>query len=190
MINKGIRTYKTSIYHPSSNPAKRVLREVGRILRTYCQDDHKKWSEYISDTETFLNLSHHNTLGVCPYQMMFLKPPPRDITKIIQFPEEPDEEIDITRIYNRILHKTELRKKRQSKTGVHPIKYNVGEKVLIRNQQQPSSIEGIAKKLLLLHTGLYVINKDNGNNIYVIVYSSTNRIKGTYNETEMRKYLE
>ena len=41
MINKGIRTYKTSIYHPSSNPAERVLREVGRILCTYCHD-HKK----------------------------------------------------------------------------------------------------------------------------------------------------
>ena len=63
-----------------------------------------------------------------------------------------------------------MRKKRQSKTGVHPIKYNVGEKVLIRNRQQPSSIEGIAKKLLLLYTGLYVINKDNGNNTYVILY--------------------
>ena len=38
MLNKNIKTYKTSIYHPSSNPAERVLREVGRILRTYCHE--------------------------------------------------------------------------------------------------------------------------------------------------------
>ena len=36
LLNHGIKTYKTSVYHPNSNPAERVLREVGRILRTYC----------------------------------------------------------------------------------------------------------------------------------------------------------
>ena len=39
----GIKTYKTSVYHPSSNPAERVLREVGRILRTYCHDKQREW---------------------------------------------------------------------------------------------------------------------------------------------------
>ena len=34
LLRKGIKTYKTSVYHPSSNPAERVLREVGRILKT------------------------------------------------------------------------------------------------------------------------------------------------------------
>ena len=66
MANRGIKTYKTSIYHPSSNPAERVLREVGRVLRTYCYDNHKKWGEFISETETFLNIAHHETIGVTP----------------------------------------------------------------------------------------------------------------------------
>ena len=38
LLKLNIKTYKTSVYHPSSNPAERVLREVGRILRTYCND--------------------------------------------------------------------------------------------------------------------------------------------------------
>ena len=38
LLELGIKTYKTSVYHPSSNPAERALREVGRILRTYCHD--------------------------------------------------------------------------------------------------------------------------------------------------------
>ena len=97
MLNKGIRTYKTSIYHPSSNPAERVLREVGQILRTYCHDNHKKWVEDISNTETYLKLSYHETLGICPYQLMFLKPPPQE-TEIIEFPEEQEEEIDMAYI--------------------------------------------------------------------------------------------
>ena len=32
LLKLNIKTYKTSVYHPSSNPAERMLREVGRIL--------------------------------------------------------------------------------------------------------------------------------------------------------------
>lgn len=38
LLNMNIKTYKMSVYHPSSNVVERVLREVGRILRTYCHD--------------------------------------------------------------------------------------------------------------------------------------------------------
>ena len=99
MLNNGIKTYKTSVYHPSSNPAERVLRDVGRILRTYCNDNHKSWSEYISTTEVFLNLAYTETLGISPYQMMFRKPPPREITGIIELPEIPEEEMNLSLIH-------------------------------------------------------------------------------------------
>ena len=48
LIHLGIKTYKTSVYHPNSNPAERVLREGGRILRTYCHSQQRKWEEYLS----------------------------------------------------------------------------------------------------------------------------------------------
>ena len=67
LITLGIKTYKTSVYHPSSNPAERVLREVGRILRTYCHNQQRKWQEYLSATEEFLNLAHHPAIGTTPY---------------------------------------------------------------------------------------------------------------------------
>ena len=122
--------------------------------------------------------------------MMFNKPPPRQITKIIDFPEMPSEEVDVTRVYNRILHKMELKKKRRDKRGTPEIKFEVGEKVLVRNRQQPSGAEGIMKKLLLLYNGPFLINKDNNNNTYVLVSPNTKKIKGTYNITEMKKFHE
>ena len=57
LLNGGIKTYKTSVYHPKSNPAERVLCEVGRILRTYCHKEHRYWSKYVEAAETFLNLA-------------------------------------------------------------------------------------------------------------------------------------
>ena len=145
-------------------------------------------SSYIKQ-KPFLDLAYHETIGVTPYQMMFSKPPPREITDIIKFPEGPEEELNLTRVYNRILHKIELRRRKQDKTGRHIIKYEVGEKILIKNRQQPSGAEGIAKKLLLLYNGPFLISKDNQNNTYVIIEPNTNKIKGTYNQTEIKKIL-
>ena len=122
--------------------------------------------------------------------MMFSKLPPREITKLIQFPEGPEEELNLTHVYNRLLHKLETRRKKQNATRKNIIKYTVGEKILIRNRQQPSSSEGIAKKLLLLYVGPFVISQDNQNNTYVVSDPISNKVKGTYNQTEIKKYYE
>ena len=72
--------------------------------------------------------------------MMFAKPPPREITDIIKFPEIPEEEMNFTQVYNRILHRIELKRRRQESNGIPKIKFEVGEKVLIKNRQQPSGM--------------------------------------------------
>ena len=51
-------------------------------------------------------------------------------------------------------------------------------------------MEGIAKKLLLLYTGPYIITKDNGNNTYQISNINTRKIKGVYNQTSIKKFYE
>ena len=45
------------------------------------------------------------------------------------------------------------------------------------------------KKLLLLYLGPFNVIKDDGNNTYVLMDLNNNKIKGTYNVTEM-KYFE
>ena len=66
----------------------------------------------------------------------------------------------------------------------------MGDKVLLRNRELPSAIEGIAKKLFLLYTGPYTVTKDNMNNTYEIQDPVTRRIKGNYNQTSLKKYIE
>ena len=67
LLNQGVKSYKTSVYHPSSNPAERVLREVGRILRTYCHNQQRRWSEYLSSAEEYINISYHQAIDDTPY---------------------------------------------------------------------------------------------------------------------------
>ena len=54
---------------------------------------------------------------------MFSKLPPREITNMIQFPEGPEEELNPTHEYNRLLHKMELRRKKQNTTGKNNTEY-------------------------------------------------------------------
>ena len=140
LIEHGIKTYKTSVYHPNSNPAERVLREVGRLLRTYCHEEQKRWHEYLASTEDFLNLSYHNTIEESPYTVMFERPPPREIKEIISFPSEPEYQFEGTKFYNRVLEKTEQQRKKYIQSQPKAIKYKVGEKVLVRNRELPSTI--------------------------------------------------
>ena len=189
LLSAGVKTYKTSVNHPSSNPAERVLREVGRILRTYCHQEHRTWNEYLEATEPFLNLPFHETIGASPYRIMHNKPPPREITSIIQFPSMDPEEFSITTVHNRILHRAEMRRKREGEIRNKNIKYNIGDKVLLRNRQLPSSLEGLTKKLLLLYQGPYVITKDNKNNTYELTTVETTKIKGNYNQAEIKEIL-
>ena len=58
--------------------------------------------------ETFLNLAYHDTIGASPYQVMFNRPPSREITSMVQFPPMGQKEFAITALHNRVLHKAEL----------------------------------------------------------------------------------
>ena len=154
LITLGIKTYKTSVYHPSSNPAERVLREVGRILRTYCHNQQRKWQEYLSATEEFLNLAYHPTIGTTPYTAMYEKQPPREIQEIIEFPVKHEYKFNRMKFYNKLAEDQERRHKKYQKAIKKVINYEVGEKVLLKNRELPSTLEGITKKLLLLYTCL------------------------------------
>ena len=66
------------------------------------------------------------------------------------------------------MEKIEKQKTKYSQNQTKIINYHLGEKVLIKNRELPSTFEGIAKKLLLLYVGPYIITKDNGNNTYEV----------------------
>ena len=62
-----------------------------------------------------MNNDYHDTIGTSPYEAMFNQPPPRQITKLVEFPEQEARDYKHLEITNRILHKAELRKQLQMK---------------------------------------------------------------------------
>lgn len=59
----------TSVYHPRSNPAEWVMRELRRLFRTYCSENHTEWPRYVSHIEWVLNNAVHESTGFTPSEM-------------------------------------------------------------------------------------------------------------------------
>lgn len=58
-------------YHPANNPSERVMKELGRILRTYCYDKHTTWSTHINNIEECFNNSVHFSTSFTPEELIF-----------------------------------------------------------------------------------------------------------------------
>ena len=127
------RQYKTSVYHPNSNLVERVLREVGRILRTYCFDKHQKWNDNITQTESFITLAYHEAIQDTPYTIMHERLPPREISEIIKFPNNPAYQFDNVRFHSKLNEQVEKRRKKYKIVQQKIIQYKIGDKVLLKN---------------------------------------------------------
>jgi hypothetical protein len=68
----GVSVTTTSVYHPQSNQAERVIRELGRFFRTYCHQSHTEWPHYVNYIEWVLNNTIHESTGFTPNEI-FLK---------------------------------------------------------------------------------------------------------------------
>jgi hypothetical protein len=63
----------TTPYHtlPASNPVEKVMREIGRICRTHCQNEHSTWPAIVPRLMTWLNMTVYDSTGYTPYQIQF-----------------------------------------------------------------------------------------------------------------------
>ena len=71
----GIKVLYSSIRHPQSNPVERTMREIGRIFRIYCSEQHTKWASYVNFVQDCLNYTTHQSTGFTPYTLHFNKDP-------------------------------------------------------------------------------------------------------------------
>ena len=142
----------------------------------------------VSKAEEFINLANHDSNGVMPYEAMHKKRPPRIIESLVDFTwfTQPQKGIQVI-MESRVKVKAEERARRQYKKRYKQVNYQIGELVLVRNRQLPSSKKKLMRKLFLCYVGPYIIDTVNNNNTVVIKYQD-GKVKGTYNINQLRPY--
>jgi transposase InsO family protein len=64
-----IKVRYTPIRNPESNPTERVMRELGKYFRIYCEETHRKWPELVPNIQDWLNSSVIATTGYAPVEL-------------------------------------------------------------------------------------------------------------------------
>lgn len=114
MNELGITVTFSTIYHPQTNPVERYNREIGRILRTYCNDQQSKWPNMLGMVKEWMNKKKSEVTEETPFEVMFKKKANHQIHKIISYPDQPDTDKNIIcLVADRIKTKAEKRKTRK-----------------------------------------------------------------------------
>ena len=180
-----IKVLFSSIRHPESNPTERVMREIGRMCRTFCSANHTAWANHIGKIQDLLNITTHHSTLCTPQELHFGKPIENEISKFVNFPEKPkvDQKYLITFARENMLKNFKRRQKMQKPSTV---KLDVGDLVLLRTRHLSNALDKTTRKFFHLYEGPYNIAKALGKNAYLL--KDENDEVGIYNRKNLRKY--
>lgn len=189
---EGIQICFSSIRHPMSNPSERIMKELGRLFRTFCHNKHTTWIDLVPKINTWMNVVTHSSTGFTPYEMHNGVKPPRELAKLFDFPSD---EIEIGQEQRLVLAREHMQKaanvrKRYHDQKGHLVTYAVGDLVLLKNPHMSSAINKEIKKFFHLFTGPYVVQKVLGKNAYLLVCPKSGKELEIYNVNNMQPYVQ
>lgn len=186
----GIPPTMTTVYHPQSNPAERIMRELGRLFRTYCYENHTDWPHYVRYVEWVLNNTVHEATGHTPQELFLKVERYNPFSAVVSFPLRVplEEKSKLTMAREIQLSHAERRKRRHDQKGP-PTSFVIGTQVLVRTHRLSSTIDRTINKFFLLYEGPFKIIKRTAENAYTVVDPVTEKIRGTFNVVHLRRYL-
>lgn len=191
LLALGVPPTMISVYHPQSNPAERVMRELGRMFRTYCHENHFEWPRYVSYIEWVLNNTVHESTGYTPQELFLSIEQYNPLGNVVSFPIRfpLSQRTKLTMAREIQLTHSERRRRRHDKQGT-PTSFAVGTLVLVKTHRLSSSVDKCIKKFFLLYEGPYVITGHSKDNAYTLADPDTYRNIGTYNVIHLRPFHE
>lgn len=187
LLWNGVDIVYSSIRHPQSNPVERCMKEIGRLLRTYCHQQHGSWAEAVPLVNEFLNMQIHSSTGFAPSELVENTAMREPLARSIVFPPsaEPVREDRLRIVREKLRVEAEKRKRQQKEREVV---FAVGDSVLLRVAERSQFIKKETKKLFLLYEGPFVISRAQGPNAWELVGTSDGKIKGTYNSYLLKPF--
>jgi transposase InsO family protein len=195
LAEEGIQIRYSSIRNPQSNPAERIMRELGRMLRAYCHENHSSWVKWLPKIANWFNVTIHSSTGYTPYEVQFGQRPTDEIQQLLQPRQNSASASQVpaaaqVRVYARQnMRRAANARKRAADTSAETVQFAVGDKVLVRAHRLSSSIDKVAAKFFLLYEGPYSVSKVLGSNAY-LVRDGEGQELGPYNARSIELFRE
>jgi transposase InsO family protein len=187
---ENIQPVHSTVRHPQSNPSERVMRELGRMIRTYCHEHHTQWSDYLSTIESWINVTVHASTGMSPTMLHFGKQPQQAIHDLLNTP--PSAQVSPSHDDLIVLARDKMKRESMTRQRRHDSNHKcetlkVNDLVLLKTHSLSSAIDKTIHKFLLLYKGPYKVGKLVAPNAYQLLDMSGNNV-GTWNIVHLRKY--
>lgn len=189
--DKGIKPGFTSINHPASNPVERVMREIGRMLRTYCHAHNQGWVKVLHEIEECMNSIPHDSTGVSAIKIISGEEPKRNFDRVLSilWPNVRSEEDLLDKVRERLRSRADRRKIVFDRC-VRKIQFKVDNLVLLKRINLSKKEQKISAKLQLLYEGPYKIVSLPFRNVAQLVHPVSGKIRGNYNFALLKPFKE
>jgi hypothetical protein len=181
------------IRHPQSNPSERVMRELAKFCRIYCEKAQRKWPELISHMEEWMNTTVSGSTDYCAVELMFDETKPDLFRKALNKARDqlpPDERLEgkILHAYAKMKMKA-YERKRKRKTGTTRWEPKLMDKVLLRSQPVSDAARGITSKFIRPYNGPYQITKVCPPSMFELS-DMTGKLRGRFNKQSLKPFLQ
>ena len=186
----GVKLVFSSVRHPQGNPAERVMRELSRLFRTYCSDNHTGWAKAMKSFGDMINNVVHESTGFAPIQLHFGKVPSSPFRELFVYPS-PDVHVDPNASY--LLALDNLRSRAALRAGravVNKVehRWQPGDLVWLRANPIPQDTSLQTRKFFPLYEGPYSVKKQVATKTYVLYHKDSERERGTFHAIHLRPY--
>ena len=186
-----IKLLFTSVRHPSSNPAERVMRELNRLFRTYRSQDHKSWARDIPRFQRYINQVTHESTGFPACVLHFGSQPDPLLRSSVAYPQaEPqpaDSHVHLFWAYEALRRSAQ---RRQRKTSAPPDEafFEIGDLVLLKANPIPTDSLCETKKFLRLFEGPYRITRRLATKTFILTNPKTETVRGQFHASHLRRF--
>jgi len=167
------------------------MRELSKFFRIYCYENHKKWAELLPHIEGWLNKTIASSMGYSPLELMFGKNKPSIFENMLPELKQNTLEVEelgakFERAFLRMERKS-VERGRKRKRGNANWNPELGDKVLVKCQNQSDAAKGVIDKSMHVYQGSYSINKILPYSTYEVV-DCDDKLRGEFNKRQLKPY--
>lgn len=186
----GLKTIYTTVRNPRPNTTERVNKELGRLFRTYCSNNHRGWATILPRIENLYNNTFHESTGFTPNEVVFGQGNELTIDKCNL---KMQKEFNVNEIRERVrvnLKQASQKRKIQFNKSHKLITFQIGDLVKIRKLNKSDANLKVTKKFELLYEGPYVVAAVPFPNVYTLMEPTTNAMRGNFNTIHLSRYYK
>lgn len=187
-----IKPIYASARHPQSNPAERIMKDLGNLCRLYCAKRHATWDVFLKDFQDVMNELPHGITQLAPVTVLKNVWPRTIMQEIVAYPpgkRRPSRREIVDLALSRLRQAGQRRKEKWDQR-VRTRTFRVGEKVLLKNFRLSNKQRKFCHKFYPAYVGPLKIRRMAHFNAAELESLKTGKSMGVHPTCHLKPFIE